>query len=96
MANIAVILGRLTTEELDGLRGLGPQGHLTKPLRRTLRVGARQTESCRLGPSPAVEAALGGLAQSTGVQHHGGRYKTSALFAVGEVAAGTEVQRAHR
>jgi hypothetical protein len=32
MANIAVILGRLTTEELDGLRGLGPQGHLTKPL----------------------------------------------------------------
>jgi hypothetical protein len=32
MANIAEILGRLTTEELDGLRGLGPQGHLTKPL----------------------------------------------------------------
>ena len=32
MANIAETLGRLTTEELDGLRGLGPQGHLTKPL----------------------------------------------------------------
>jgi hypothetical protein len=32
MANIAEILGRLTAEELDGLRGLGPQGHLTKAL----------------------------------------------------------------
>ncbi|HJW01567.1 MAG TPA: hypothetical protein VJ617_20945 [Arthrobacter sp.] len=32
MANIAEILGRLTAEELNGLRGLGPQGHLTKPL----------------------------------------------------------------
>ncbi|WP_066287765.1 hypothetical protein [Arthrobacter sp. B6] len=32
MANIAEILGRLTPEELDVLRGLGPQGHLTKPL----------------------------------------------------------------
>ena len=32
MANIAEILGRLTPEELDGLRSLGPQGHLTKPL----------------------------------------------------------------
>jgi hypothetical protein len=32
MANIAEILGRLTPEELDTLRSLGPQGHLTKPL----------------------------------------------------------------
>ncbi|MCU1518292.1 MAG: hypothetical protein JWQ75_3013 [Pseudarthrobacter sp.] len=32
MANIAEILDRLTAEELDGLRGLGPQGHLTKLL----------------------------------------------------------------
>jgi hypothetical protein len=32
MANIAEVLGRLTPEEIDDLRGLGPQGHLTKHL----------------------------------------------------------------
>ncbi len=32
MANIADVLGRLTPEELDHLRGLGPQGHLTRQL----------------------------------------------------------------
>ena len=32
MADIAAVLGRLTPEELDELRALGPQGHLTRPL----------------------------------------------------------------
>ncbi|WP_232082799.1 hypothetical protein [Arthrobacter sp. SO5] len=32
MADIAVVLGRLTPPELDGLRSLGPHGHLTRPL----------------------------------------------------------------
>ena len=32
MADIAAVLGRLTPEELDGLRILGPHGHLTKQL----------------------------------------------------------------
>ncbi|MCU1540056.1 MAG: hypothetical protein JWM01_1003 [Arthrobacter sp.] len=32
MAEIAAVLGRLAPEELDGLRALGPQGHLTRPL----------------------------------------------------------------
>ncbi|MFD5278459.1 hypothetical protein ACFWIX_12975 [Pseudarthrobacter sp. NPDC058362] len=32
MANIAEVLGRLTPEELDELRGLGPQGHLPRHL----------------------------------------------------------------
>jgi hypothetical protein len=32
MADIAAVLGRLTPEELDGLRAIGPQGHLTRPL----------------------------------------------------------------
>jgi hypothetical protein len=30
MADIAAVLGRLTPEELDELRALGPQGHLTR------------------------------------------------------------------
>lgn len=30
MADIAAVLGRLTPQELDGLRALGPQGHLTR------------------------------------------------------------------
>jgi hypothetical protein len=32
MADIAAVLGRLTPNELDELRELGPQGHLTKQL----------------------------------------------------------------
>jgi hypothetical protein len=32
MADIAAVLGRLTPPELDGLRALGPDGHLTRPL----------------------------------------------------------------
>lgn len=32
MANIAEVLGRLTPEEVDELRGLGPQGHLPRHL----------------------------------------------------------------
>ena len=32
MADIAAVLGRLTQEELDGLRALGPQGHLPRQL----------------------------------------------------------------
>lgn len=36
MADIAAVLGRLTPEELDGLRVLGPQGHLTKQLTEAL------------------------------------------------------------
>jgi hypothetical protein len=32
MANIAEVLGRLTPEELEELRGLGPQGHLPRHL----------------------------------------------------------------
>lgn len=32
MANIAEVLGRLTPEELEGLRSLGPQGHLPRSL----------------------------------------------------------------
>ena len=32
MANIADVLGRLTPEERDELRGLGPQGHLPRHL----------------------------------------------------------------
>ncbi|MDQ0675425.1 MULTISPECIES: hypothetical protein [Micrococcaceae] len=32
MANIAEVLGRLTPEELDELRNLGPQGHLPRHL----------------------------------------------------------------
>ena len=32
MANIAEVLGRLTAEEIDGLRVVGPEGHLTKQL----------------------------------------------------------------
>jgi hypothetical protein len=32
MADIAAVLGRLTPEELDDLRALGPQGHLTRQL----------------------------------------------------------------
>lgn len=32
MANIAAVLGRLSTEELDELREIGPQGHLTRRL----------------------------------------------------------------
>jgi hypothetical protein len=36
MADIAAVLGRLTPEELDGLRALGPQGHLTRALTEAL------------------------------------------------------------
>lgn len=36
MANIAEVLGRLTPEELDELRGLGPQGHLPRHLQDAL------------------------------------------------------------
>lgn len=32
MANIAAVLGRLSPEELDELREIGPQGHLTRRL----------------------------------------------------------------
>jgi len=32
MADIAAVLGRLTPEELDELREIGPQGHLTRRL----------------------------------------------------------------
>jgi len=32
MANIAEVLGRLTPEEVDELRNLGPQGHLPRHL----------------------------------------------------------------
>ena len=32
MADIAAVLGRLTPEELDELRAIGPQGHLTRQL----------------------------------------------------------------
>ena len=32
MADIAAVLGRLTPEELEGLRAVGPQGHLGRPL----------------------------------------------------------------
>ena len=32
MTNIADVLGRLTPEERDELRGLGPQGHLPRHL----------------------------------------------------------------
>ncbi|WP_251040167.1 hypothetical protein [Arthrobacter sp. ISL-72] len=32
MADIAAVLGRLTPEELDELRDIGPQGHLTRHL----------------------------------------------------------------
>ncbi|MGY2746771.1 hypothetical protein ACQCSU_00670 [Pseudarthrobacter sp. O4] len=32
MADIAAVLGRLTPEELDGLRSLGPRGHLSRQL----------------------------------------------------------------
>ena len=32
MANIAEVLGRLTPEELEELRSLGPQGHLPRHL----------------------------------------------------------------
>lgn len=32
MANIAEVLGRLTPEEVDELRSLGPQGHLPRHL----------------------------------------------------------------
>lgn len=32
MANIAEVLGRLTPEEVEELRGLGPQGHLPRHL----------------------------------------------------------------
>ena len=32
MANIAEVLGRLTPDELDELRDLGPQGHLPRHL----------------------------------------------------------------
>ena len=32
MADIAAVLGRLTPEELDDLRTLGPQGHLSRQL----------------------------------------------------------------
>jgi hypothetical protein len=36
MADIAAVLGRLTPEELDGLRAVGPQGYLTRPLTEAL------------------------------------------------------------
>jgi hypothetical protein len=32
MADIAAVLGRLTPEEFDGLRALGPAGHLPRHL----------------------------------------------------------------
>ena len=36
MADIAAVLGRLTPEELEDLRALGPQGHLPRALRDAL------------------------------------------------------------
>ncbi|WP_411375224.1 hypothetical protein ACLH0K_02090 [Arthrobacter sp. MPF02] len=36
MANIAEVLGRLTPEELEELRSLGPQGHLPRHLQDAL------------------------------------------------------------
>ena len=36
MADIAAILGRLTPEEFDGLRALGPSGHLPRQLTEAL------------------------------------------------------------
>lgn len=36
MADIAAVLGRLTPGELDGLRDLGPHGHLTRELTEAL------------------------------------------------------------
>lgn len=36
MANIVEVLGRLTPEELDELRSLGPQGHLPRHLLEAL------------------------------------------------------------
>ena len=61
MANIAEILGRLTAEELDGLRVLGPQGHLTRQLVDALELrqgsvsidqGCRPDGSCSATVSP--------------------------------------------
>jgi len=36
MADIAAVLGRLTPEEFDGLRALGPSGHLPRHLTEAL------------------------------------------------------------
>ena len=36
MADIAAVLGRLTPEEFDGLRALGPSGHLPRQLTEAL------------------------------------------------------------
>jgi hypothetical protein len=36
MADIAAVLGRLTPEEFDGLRALGPAGHLPRHLTEAL------------------------------------------------------------
>jgi hypothetical protein len=36
MADIAAVLGRLTPEEFDGLRALGPSGHLPRLLTEAL------------------------------------------------------------
>ncbi|MHC6591361.1 hypothetical protein [Arthrobacter sp. C152] len=47
MANIADVLGRLTPEERDELRGLGPQGHLPRHLVDALDRAAGGTGSGR-------------------------------------------------
>ena len=36
MADIAAVLGRLTPEQFDGLRALGPSGHLPRQLTEAL------------------------------------------------------------
>ena len=47
MANIAEVFGRLTPEEVDELRSLGPQGHLPRHLVDALDRAAGGTGSGR-------------------------------------------------
>jgi hypothetical protein len=47
VANIAEVLGRLTPEEVDELRSLGPQGHLPRHLVDALDRAAGGTGSGR-------------------------------------------------
>jgi hypothetical protein len=61
MANIAEILGRLTAEELDGLRGLGPQGHLTKAL-----VGALDRAAGGAGAGRGYYVPTGSVSETGG------------------------------
>jgi hypothetical protein len=61
MADIAAVLGRLTPSELDELRALGPQGHLSRQLTDALDRAAGGPGSGRgyYVPSGSVSATGG-------------------------------------